>query len=92
MLALILECYALSISYTYIYKYVIFGHNSYLTNYGQKKSKNNIQGLGLSAKSRYIMCATIVYRRTTNILIGLVCQKLANCTFIPNLRVKTSNF
>jgi hypothetical protein len=65
---------------------------SYLTYCGQKKSRNNIQDLGLSAKCGYIMCAISVYWWTTDILVCSVCQKLANCTFIPNLRVKTSKF
>jgi hypothetical protein len=64
----------------------------YLTTYGQKKSKNNIQDLGLSTKYGCIMRATIVYWQTTNILVCLICQNLANCTFIPDLRVKTSKF
>jgi hypothetical protein len=34
------------------YILVFIEHNSYLTNYGQKKSINNIQDLGLSADSR----------------------------------------
>jgi hypothetical protein len=35
----------------------------------KKKSKNNIQDVGLSAKCGCIMCTTIVYRRTTNTLV-----------------------
>jgi hypothetical protein len=66
--------------------------NSYLTNYGQKRSRNNIRDLGLSAKSGYIMWATVVYRWTVHIFVCSVRQKLANCTFIPNLRVKTLKF
>jgi hypothetical protein len=58
----------------------------------QKKSKNNIQDMDLLAKSGYIMCATVVYKWTTNIIVCLVCQKLANCAFIPNLQVKTLKF
>jgi hypothetical protein len=65
---------------------------SYLTNYGQKKSRNNIQDEGLLAKYGCIMCATLVYWWTTDILVCSICQKLANCTFIPNLRFKTSKF
>jgi hypothetical protein len=38
----------------------------------QKKLKNNIQDLGLSAKCGCIMRATIVYRRTTDILVFLL--------------------
>jgi hypothetical protein len=48
------------------------------------------QDLGLLAKCACIMCTTIVYRRTANFLVCLVCQKLANFTFISNSRVKTS--
>jgi hypothetical protein len=33
---------------------------------------------------------TIVYWRTANFLVCSICQKLANCTFISNSRVKTS--
>jgi hypothetical protein len=58
----------------------------------QKKSRNNIQDLGLSAKSGCIICIAIVYRQTADILVCSVCQKLANCTFIPNLRTTTSKF
>jgi hypothetical protein len=36
------------------------------------------------------MCTTIVYRQTTNFLVCSVCQKLANCAFMFNSRVKTS--
>jgi hypothetical protein len=58
----------------------------------EKKAINNIQDVGLSAKCGCIMCTIINYRRTSNILVCLVCQKLANCTFIPNSRVTTSKF
>jgi hypothetical protein len=64
----------------------------YLTNYGQKRSKNNIQDLCLLAKCRCILCTAIVYRQTADILVCSVCQKLANCTFIPNSRATTSKF
>jgi hypothetical protein len=58
----------------------------------KKKSRNNIQDLGLSAKSGYIMWAIVVYQRTTDILVCSICQKLANCAFILSLRAKTSKF
>jgi hypothetical protein len=58
----------------------------------KEKSKNSIQDLGLLAKSGCIMCTAIVYRRTTDILVCSICQKLANCTFIPNSRATTSKF
>jgi hypothetical protein len=61
--------------------------NMHLINYGQKNSRNNIQNVGLLAKCGCIMCTIIVYQQTTGILVCLVCQKLANCTFIPNSRV-----
>jgi hypothetical protein len=73
-----------------IYKHC--SHITYLTNYRQKKSKNNIQDMDLSAKCGCIMCTFIVYWRTANFLVCLVCQKLANCTFISNSRVTTSKF
>ena len=38
-----------------------------LTNYGQKKPKNNIQDVGSSIKCRYIMCTTTIYWQTTDI-------------------------
>jgi hypothetical protein len=69
-----------------------FESNPYLTNYGPKKSKNNIQDLHLLAKIRCIMCTTIVYQRIANIFVCSVCQNLANCTFIPNSRATTSKF
>ena len=50
----------------------------------QKKCKNNIQDLGLSAKCGCIMCIAIVDQRIVNILVCLVCQKLEYYTFIPN--------
>jgi hypothetical protein len=37
--------------------------NKHLTNYGLKKSINNIQNVGLLAKCGCIMYATIVYQR-----------------------------
>jgi hypothetical protein len=39
----------------------------------KKKSKNNIQDLGLLAKSECIMCIASVYQQTTDILLCLVC-------------------
>jgi hypothetical protein len=60
--------------------------------YGKKKSKNNIQDVGLLAKCGCIMCTIIVYRRTADILVCSICQKLANCTFISKSRVTTSTF
>jgi hypothetical protein len=63
-----------------------------LTNCGQKKSQNNIQDVGLLAKCGCIMCTTIVYWWTTDILVCSVCQKLVNCTFIPKSRVLTFKF
>jgi hypothetical protein len=56
----------------------------------KKKSRNNIQDVGLSTKCGCIMCATIVYHRPINILVYPVYQKLANCSFISDLRVKSS--
>jgi hypothetical protein len=38
-----------------------------------------IQDVELSAKCGCIMCATIIYQRTTNILVCSICQKIANC-------------
>jgi hypothetical protein len=58
----------------------------------QKKSRNNIQDLGLLAKSGYIMYATVVYWLTVDNLVYAVCQKIENCTFIPNLESKHQNF
>jgi hypothetical protein len=49
----------------------------------KKKSRINIQDLGLLAKHGCIMYTAIGC--TTDILVCSVCQKLANCTFIPNL-------
>jgi hypothetical protein len=69
-----------------------YAFNQYSTNYRQKKSRNNIQDLGLSAKSGCIMCSAIIYHQTANILVCPVCQKLANCTFIPNSKAITSKF
>ena len=71
-------------------KLVRFSSNPYLTNYGKKKSRINIQDLGLSIKCGCIMCTIIVYWWITNFLVCLICQKLENCTFMSNLRVKTS--
>jgi hypothetical protein len=48
--------------------------------------------MSLLAKSGCIMCTAIVYRQTANILVCSVCQKLANFTFIPNLRAIASKF
>jgi hypothetical protein len=59
-------------------------YNRDLTNCGKKKSKNNIQDVGLLAKCGCIMRTIIVYWLIINILVCLVFQKLANCTFIPN--------
>jgi hypothetical protein len=56
----------------------------------KKKSRFNIQDLGLLTKFGYIMCTTIDYRWTANFLVCLVCQRLANYTFISNSRVKPS--
>jgi hypothetical protein len=36
------------------------------------------------------MCTTIVYQRIADFLVCSVRQKLVNCTFISNSRVKTS--
>jgi hypothetical protein len=58
-------------------------------NMDKNKSRNNIQDVSLSVKCGCIMCTTIVYQRTADILVCLVCQKLAYCTFIPNSRVTT---
>jgi hypothetical protein len=63
-----------------------------LTNYGQNKSRNNIQDMGLLAKCGCIMFTIIVYRQIANILVCSVCQKLVNCTFISNSRVTISKF
>ena len=52
--------------------------------------RNNIQDLGIWAKCGCIMRTTIVYRWIANFFVCLVCQELANCTFISNSRVKTS--
>jgi hypothetical protein len=65
-------------------------HNSYLINHGQKRSRNDIQDLGLLAKCGCRIYTTIVYWWTADFLVCSVCQKLANCTFISNSRVKTS--
>ena len=58
----------------------------------KKMSRNNIQDMDLLAKCGCIMCTNLVYWQTANFLVCLVCQKLANCTFISNSRVKTSKF
>jgi hypothetical protein len=42
----------------------------------QKNSKNDIQDVDLSAKCGCIICTTIVYRQTINILVCSVCQKI----------------
>jgi hypothetical protein len=49
-----------------------------LINY-EKKSKNNMQNVGLSAKWECIMYTTIIYQQKTDILVCPICQKLANC-------------
>jgi hypothetical protein len=46
----------------------------------QKRSINNTQEVGLSAKCGCIMYTTIVYWRTIDILVYSISQKLANCT------------
>jgi hypothetical protein len=74
------------------YASLLDSSNKHLTNYGEKKSKNNIQDVGLLAKFRCRMFTAIVYQQTTNILVCSVCQKLANCTFITNSRITTSKF
>jgi hypothetical protein len=48
--------------------------NKDLTNYGQKKSRNNIEDVDLSAKCGCIMCTTIVYWQTADILVCSICQ------------------
>jgi hypothetical protein len=58
----------------------------------KKKSINNNQDMGLLAKGGCLICIAIVYRRTVDILVCLVCQKLANCTLVPNSRATTSKF
>jgi hypothetical protein len=45
----------------------------------KKKSRNNIQNMGLLAKCGCIMYTTIVYRWTTDILVCPVCQNFKNC-------------
>jgi hypothetical protein len=42
------------------------------------KSRNNIQNVDFSAKCGCIICTTIIYQRTINILVCSICQKLAN--------------
>ena len=37
-------------------------NNKLLSNYGQEKSKTNMQNMDLLAKRRCIMCTTIVYQ------------------------------
>jgi hypothetical protein len=49
----------------------------------KRKSRNNIQELGLSANFVCIMCASIVNWQIADILVWSVGQKLANCTSYP---------
>jgi hypothetical protein len=51
--------------------------------------RNNIQDVGLSAKCGCIMCTIIVYKRTADILVCLVCQKLAKLYF--HIQFKSHN-
>jgi hypothetical protein len=48
------------------YASLLDSSNKHLTNYGEKKSKNNIQDVGLLAKFRCRMFTAIVYQQTTN--------------------------
>jgi hypothetical protein len=52
----------------------------------KKNSIINIQDVGLSTKYGCIMCTTIVYQRTADVLVCLVCQKSTNCAQLVKLR------
>jgi hypothetical protein len=75
------ECYFLRLMSNKVAfrSYCCFPCISDLTSYRQKKSKHNMQNVGFLAKCGCIMYTTIVYQWTTDILVCLVCQKLANC-------------
>jgi hypothetical protein len=60
-----------------------------LTNYGQKKSINNIQDAGLLAKCGCIMCTTIVHRGTADIFVCLVLSKISKLYF--HIQFKSHN-
>jgi hypothetical protein len=56
----------------------------------KKKSRNNIQDLGLSAKCGCIMCTTIVYWGTANFLVCFSLLKVSKMYF--NIQFKSQNF
>jgi hypothetical protein len=45
----------------------------------QKKSRNNIQNVGLLEKCGCTIYTIIIYRETTDILVCPVCQKFEKC-------------